>query len=218
MRIKTLLTSLFAIAFAVVVIGFAQAQAAPKAPADAELREEFSRYFEEVQPKGKCWFLLPSGKSVLQRCSPKQRAAQKESAFRQTMFGLKQDAPKADASKVDPPKEKKKAEAKAIPDSFALSADEYTTAGKDREAIRVATLEVENMQLKISLAQQQLDKFQQAKSAAEQKLNNTLVEFAVKHGVPKPNVGEYEWKDADGKITFQRNAKPGPTPPGPAAN
>lgn len=107
--------------------------------------------------------------------------------------------PKASAAPIAP--ETKKAEP---PASVEFTKEQVAAASAARDKARLAALEVENLGLRLERAQKDYETLRDAAGKAQAAYSELLRDTAGKLGIPKEELPNYEFSDAEGKFTLRR--------------
>lgn len=106
-----------------------------------------------------------------------------------------------DVAKNDKPAPK----AETLPATVELTAEQTKTVKDQEKMWRLASLEVENLQLKLQQAQTQLKELQE-KAQGEQKALGSALASASK--IPLDKMADYDIGEKDGKIVFTKKTAP----------
>jgi hypothetical protein len=102
---------------------------------------------------------------------------------------------------------KAKAKKTTPPASVEFTLEQVKEAGAARDKARLSALEAENLALKIEAAQLQYQKLRDEASKAQAIYGELLRDFAGKLGIPKEELPNYEFSDADGKLMLKRKER-----------
>lgn len=117
-----------------------------------------------------------------------------------------QDKPQPKASET-PVIEKTINDKLAPPAEATLSLETVKALEAKNQTARLAQLEVENLQLKIAQAQRDLKELQEAAQKVVQEAQSALVDAAVKAGIPRDKLSEYEIsQNKDGSASLKKRA------------
>lgn len=96
---------------------------------------------------------------------------------------------------------------KDAPAESTLSAETVKALEAKNQIVRLAQLELENLQLKMAQAQRDLKVLQEAAQKVSIEYQAALEEAAAKVGVPKDKLPEYEFiQNKDGSVTLKKRA------------